>query len=179
MNAPTPATTLPEIHSAIEQVKNQLQCLPAPSLAAIEGQIQYHAARAITGDDAPRHKAALDTALIAKKDAELVLEQRDRLTKELQQLQITLALEEAEQRRLEYAAQQRHKDELLNEFQRCALAMVRAARKCMNANIPTGDFSIGFLSSDPNGGFSLLQEMRYGLLRFERREKEQQEKQNG
>lgn len=179
MNTPTPSPTLPEIHSAIEQVKTQLQCLPNPSLAAIEARIQFLSARAIPGlPDHAKNLAELQTQILLKDDAVLVLEQRDRLTKELQQLQVTLALEEAEQRKLEYAAQQRHKDELLNEFQRCALAMVRAARKCMNAGIPTGDFSIGFLSSDPNGGFSLLQEMRYGLLRFERREQEQ-EKQNG
>jgi len=166
--------TLPEIQKRIELIRNQLQLLPEYSLPAIEGRIQYHAARAIVGEDAPRHKAELETQILLKEDAVKSQEQRERLNKELAQLRTALAIEEAEQARIIHEQEQRAKDELLNEFRHNALAMVRSARKCLNANIPTGNFSIGFLSSDPNGGFSLLDEMRYGLLRFERAEKEQQ-----
>jgi hypothetical protein len=165
--------TLPEIQNHIELIKSQLQILPEFSLAQIEGQIQHHAARAIVGADASRHKAALEAAIIQKGEVERSQEQRARLNKELQQLRTALAIEEAEQARLKHEQEQRQKDELLHEYQRCALAMVRAARKCMRANINTGDFSVGFLSSDPNSGFSLRDEMRFGPLRFERREQEQ------
>ena len=165
---------LPEIQKRIELIRNQLQLLPEYSLPAIEGRIQYHAARAIVGEDAPRHKAELETQILLKEDAVNSQEQRERLNKELAQLRTALAIEEAEQARVIHEQEQRAKDELLNEFRHNALAMVRSARKCMNAGINTGNFSIGFLSSDPNGGFSLLDEMRYGLLRFERREQEQQ-----
>ena len=166
--------TLPEIQSAIELIKDQLQALPEYSLPAIEGRIQYHAARAIVGEEAPKHKAELETQILLKEDAVKVQEQRDRLNKELAQLRTALAIEEAEQARILHEREQRFKEELLNEFRHNALAMVRSARKCMNSNIDTGNFAVGFLSSDPNGGFSLRDEMRFGLLRFERAEKENQ-----
>lgn len=167
---------LPEIQNRIELIKNQLQLLPEYSLPAIEGRIQYHAARAIVGEDAPKHKAELETQILLKEEAVKAQEQRDRFNKELAQLRTMLAIEEAEQARLKHEQEQRRKNELLNEFRHNALAMVRSARKCMNAGIETRDFSVAFLQSDPNGGFSLRDEMRFGLLRFERAE---QETQNG
>lgn len=157
-------------HTELERANLQ----PLPDLIQIEASITFHGARAIVGAEAPRHKAALETLIIQKEQALPIIERNDEITRRLQSLRTQLAFAEAEQARLRREAQQRHEQELVQAYHHAAIQMVRAARKCMDARIDIGSFSVGFLETDPNGPFKLSQEMRMGLLRFERMEQEQQ-----
>lgn len=166
--------TLPELHQQIEALKQEQAALqPLPDIAQLEARITYHGARAIVGAEAPNHKAALETAMLLKEQAQPALARNDEINVQLARLRTELAFAEAEQARLKHEAQERYKQGLVDEYRHAALAMVRAARKCMNANIDPGSFSVGFLETDPNGPFKLSQEMKFGLLRFEREEQEQ------
>ena len=165
--------TLPEIQQQIAKLKLEQQNFPAlPNLAHIEAQITFHGARAIVGEDAPRHKAELEAAMIAKEQARPLIDRNDEINRELARLRTELAIAEAEQARLQHEQKQRAKQELVQEYRHAALAMIRAARKCMNANVDIGSFSVGFLETDPNGPFKLSDEMKMGLLRFEVAERE-------
>lgn len=172
-----------DIRSKIEQRKNELQALPTPSLAQIEGQIQYHSARAIVGADAERHKVELEMAINAKSEAERVLEKRSELQNELARLNQDLQMAE-EFERVSKAREASDQCTLAyNEYVAASKQVVRAFRRVLAANQRAYNIK-GAVTAPEDYGLHLPaiyspywtgtvgDHMRQGLMPFEQSEKE-------
>lgn len=186
MNAPTPALSLPELTNHIANLEQEKSRLSLPSLSELENRIQYHSARTHLTDkqEAAGHVASLQGLLESKRLAEVAWQRNGEIVRELALLKQELHFAEHEQQVARAQVATKELQSAIDEFATQAKACVRAYRRCQRIaarNAATGgqtripfDMSLMFLSSNPYSGFTLQQEMGFGPLPFEIREKEQQ-----
>ena len=128
---------LPEIKEAIEVAKNEQMALSNPNLAAIEGQIQFHAARTIvgSGEDIAEHKTKLQAAIYAKSEAERILARHVEIKNKLARLNQDLQMaEEFERVAVAQSASERCK-QAYSEYVHASKQCARAFRRVLDTNM--------------------------------------------
>jgi len=174
-----------EIRQAIEVLKNEQQSLPNPSLAAIEGQIQHHAARTIVGtnEEISEHKTKLQMAIHAKAEAERALARHLEIKNELARLNQDLQMAEEFERVAVAQDASRQCTQAYNEYVAASKEVVRAFRRVMKANQRAWNIP-GAVKAPENYSLHLPaiysdywvgtvgQHMQTALMPFEEREKE-------
>lgn len=128
---------LPEIRQAIQQLKNEQQSLPNPSLAQLEAQIQHHAARTIVGtsDNVAYHKAALETAINAKSEAEKHLARHQEINQQLARLNNDLQMAEQLERVAQAQSASERCKQAYAEYVHASKQCARAFRRVLNENM--------------------------------------------
>lgn len=175
--------TLPDLQAKMNQLKMEQSSLALPPLSKLEAEIQFHSARVHVGapEVISHHKACLSSAIHAKQMAEESWQRNGKINSELQDLDREYTFVLAEDRKHNAVKASQDLQQAASDYEAAAKQVVRAFRRCMqvssrNAGIPGAATSLPLGPHIPlrgfgfGGGFSTAEEMRMGLLPFEKEE---------
>jgi hypothetical protein len=181
--APSQAMTLADIHNKIGHLEREQSNLVLTPLSEMEAQILWHSARTHSLDkaEAQHHVASIQSLLAGKQQVEQAWKRNGEIVREIALLKQDLHFCEVDERKHRAEAANRELNAAVEEFVAQAKNLVRSYRRAQrialaNHAIPgasTGfpqDLSLSFLSGSPHSGFTLQQEVGFGLLPFELRE---------